>query len=63
CLAMVLMAFTWNIANFPQEALVQYPSNVIFYLTVALINVTYRLDKKLQEELLTAKKQNGITAK
>lgn len=51
CLAMVLMAFTWNIANFPQEALVQYPSNVIFYLTVALINITYRLDQEQQQKL------------
>ena len=51
CLAMVLMAFTWNIANFPQEALVQYPSNVIFYLTVALINVTYRIDQEQQKNI------------
>lgn len=52
CLAMVLMVFTWNIANFPQEALVQYPSNVLFYLTVALINVTYRLDQEQQKNLV-----------
>ncbi len=51
CLAMVIMIFTWNIANFPQEALVQYPSNVIFYLSVALINVTYRLDVAKQKIL------------
>jgi len=52
CLAMVLMIFTWNIANFPQEALVQYPSNVLFYLTVALINVTYKLDQEQQKNLV-----------
>jgi putative inorganic carbon (HCO3(-)) transporter len=51
CLAMVLMVFAWNIANFPQEALVQYPSNVIFYLTVALINVLYRVDQEQQKHL------------
>ncbi len=51
CLAMVIMVFTWNIANFPQEALVQYPSNVIFYLTIALINVTLRLDEEQQKSL------------
>ena len=49
---MVIMIFTWNIANFPQEALVQYPSNVIFYLSVALINVTYRLDQAQQKILI-----------
>ncbi len=52
CLAMVIMVFTWNIANFPQEALVQYPSNVIFYLSIALINVTYRLDQEKQKILI-----------
>jgi O-antigen ligase len=52
CLAMILMVFAWNIANFPQEALVQYPSNVIFYLTVALMNIAYRIDKEQQQNLL-----------
>lgn len=61
CLAMVLMVFTWNIANFPQEALVQYPSNVIFYLTVALINVTYRLDR--QQTSVIQNPSYGITQK
>ena len=54
CLGAVIMIFTWNVANFPQEALVQYPSNVIFYLTVALINITLRLDKEQQNKLIHA---------
>lgn len=45
-LGMVLMIFTWNIGNFPQQALVQYPSNVLFFLAVALIGVIYRLDQQ-----------------
>lgn len=53
-LGMVIMIFVWNIANFPQEALVQYPSNVIFYLTVALINITLRLDKEKEQQKLLA---------
>jgi putative inorganic carbon (HCO3(-)) transporter len=57
CLAMTLVVFTYNIANFPQEALVQYPSNVLFYLEVALINITYQLDQEL-----TKKKQLALTA-
>ena len=44
CLAMVLMAFAFNIGNYPQEALVQFPSNVYFYLIAALINILLRLD-------------------
>lgn len=49
CLAMVLIVFAFNIGNYPQEALVQFPSNVYFYLTIALINVIYRLDKEWQK--------------
>lgn len=44
CLAMVLIVFAFNIGNYPQEALVQFPSNVYFYLVVALINIVYKLD-------------------
>jgi putative inorganic carbon (HCO3(-)) transporter len=48
CLAMVLIIFAINIGNFPQEAIVQFPLNVFFYLFIALINVTYRLDQEKQ---------------
>jgi len=44
CLAMVLSIFVYNIGNYPQQALVQYPSNILFYLASALLNVTMRLD-------------------
>jgi putative inorganic carbon (HCO3(-)) transporter len=50
CLAMTLVIFAYNIANFPQEALVQYPSNVLFSLAAALITVTYRLDQQTPKE-------------
>jgi putative inorganic carbon (hco3(-)) transporter len=46
CLSMVLVVFAFNIGNFPQEALVQYPSNLLFYLVVAIIGVSYKLDQK-----------------
>ena len=52
CLAMILMIFAICIGNFPQEAIVQFPLNVYFYLFIALINVTYRLDKKKQADAL-----------
>lgn len=45
CLGMVLIVFAFNLGNYPQEALVQFPSNIYFYLAVALINITYRLDR------------------
>ena len=44
CLSMLLIVFALNIGNYPQEALVQFPTNVYFYLVTALIEVTYRLD-------------------
>jgi len=52
CLAMVLIIFALNIGNFPQEAIVQFPLNVYFNMFIAIINITYRLDKKKQAEKL-----------
>jgi hypothetical protein len=49
CLAILLILFAYNIANFPQEALVQFPSNVYFSLDMALLTVLLRLDKEKQE--------------
>jgi O-antigen ligase len=47
CLAMLLIVFVLNIANYPQEAFVQFPTNIYFYLVVALIGVTARIDKEI----------------
>jgi hypothetical protein len=41
---MLLIAFAINIGNYPQEALVQFPMNIYFYLVAALINITKQLD-------------------
>ncbi|ASU33859.1 O-antigen ligase family protein [Mucilaginibacter xinganensis] len=46
CMAMVLIIFTLDIGNYPQQAFVQYPTNILFYLAMAIINVTMRLDKQ-----------------
>jgi putative inorganic carbon (HCO3(-)) transporter len=46
CMGMVMVIFVFNIGNYPQEAIAQYPSNIIFFLCVALINVLKRLDDK-----------------
>lgn len=51
CLAMVLIVFAFNIGNYPQEALVQFPSNIYFYLVAALITITYQLDKQKNPQL------------
>jgi putative inorganic carbon (hco3(-)) transporter len=45
-LAVVLIVFIWNIGNFPQQAIVQYPSNVLFFLAVALMVAIYRIDQQ-----------------
>jgi putative inorganic carbon (HCO3(-)) transporter len=51
CLGATFVIFVFNIGNFPQEALVQYPSNVYFYLSAAFIVVTKRIDD-LQNQLI-----------
>ncbi|MES2266114.1 MAG: O-antigen ligase family protein [Bacteroidota bacterium] len=50
CLAMILIIFVFNIGNYPQQALVQYPSNILFYLACALLSVTLRIDQQEQKE-------------
>jgi len=45
CLAMVLIVFAISIGNFPQEAIVQFPLSVYFYMFIALMNITLRLDQ------------------
>lgn len=57
CFAMVLIVFAIAVANFPQEAIVQFPLNVFFYLFLALIHVTKVLDDKKYKE------ENGIVEK
>ncbi|MFT4031638.1 MAG: O-antigen ligase family protein [Siphonobacter sp.] len=52
CLAMTLGIFVLNIGNYPQEALVQFPSSVYIYLMAALVEVTYSLDQKKKLEVL-----------
>jgi len=48
CLAMILIIFALNIGNYPQEALVQFPTNVYFYMVIAIMTVTYKLDQQKQ---------------
>ena len=50
-LAMLLILFALNIGNFPQQAIVQYPSNILFYLAISIIVVSKRLDNQEQEQL------------
>jgi hypothetical protein len=52
CLAMVITVFIFNVGNYPQEAIIQFPSNVYFYMAIALIHVIYRIDKQ-QNAVLT----------
>ena len=49
CLAVVLIIFALDIGNYPQQAFVQYPNNILFYLGMAIINVTMRLDIQKRE--------------
>nr|WP_294893882.1 O-antigen ligase family protein [uncultured Pedobacter sp.] len=47
CLAMVLIVFALAIANYPQEAIVQYPLNIYFYMILAIITVSKLLDNQI----------------
>ena len=55
CLAAILVVFALNFGNYPQEAIVQYPSNVYFYLMVAMLIITRRLDNQQNEAANAAK--------
>lgn len=52
CLAMTLIVFALNVGSYPQEAVVQFPTNIYFYLYVALINITLKLDQEKQAQKL-----------
>lgn len=52
CLAMALILFVMNIGNYPQEALVQFPNSVYFYLVAALAGVTLQLDQQPKKEAI-----------
>jgi putative inorganic carbon (HCO3(-)) transporter len=44
CLAMTVVVFVLGIGSYPQEAIVQFPSNILFYLAAAIIQCTAKLD-------------------
>ncbi len=46
CLAAVLIVFAISVGNFPQEAIVQFPLSIYFFMLIALMNVTRRLDEQ-----------------
>jgi putative inorganic carbon (HCO3(-)) transporter len=53
CLAMVLIVFALNIANYPQEALINFPTPFFFHFAVAMFNALFILDKKQRNEQKT----------
>jgi O-antigen ligase len=50
CMAMILIIFALNVGNFPQQALIQYPTNILFYLAIAILVACKRLDTEEQEK-------------
>lgn len=51
CLAMLLIVFALSVGNYPQEAFVQFPTNIYLFLAIAIINVTMRLDDEKQKSI------------
>jgi O-antigen ligase len=54
CLAMVLVIFAFDCGNYLQQATVQYPSNILFFLAIAILNVSMRLDLEKRQPQLNA---------
>ncbi len=50
CLAMTVVVFVLGIGSYPQEAIVQFPSNILFYLAAAIIQCTAKLDYPIPED-------------
>ena len=59
CAAMLVIIFMFDVGNYPQQAIVQYPSNILYYLAMAILNVTMILDN----EEITAGKLKGNKSK
>jgi hypothetical protein len=54
CLCMIMVLFAFAIGSYPQQSIVQFPSNIMFYLCIALIIVLKRLDDEKQLSLISA---------
>lgn len=52
CLAGLMVVFALNFGNYPQEAIVQYPSNYLFYLMAAMLTITKRIDDQQNKQAL-----------
>ncbi|WP_183559203.1 O-antigen ligase family protein [Mucilaginibacter sp. SP1R1] len=63
CMAMILVIFALNVGNFPQQALVQYPTNILFYLAIAILVVCKRLDDEEQQKAAMMLQQDNISSK
>ena len=53
CLAMLLMVFALSVGNYPQEAFVQFPTNIYLFLAIAIINISMRLDDAKQKTIVS----------
>ncbi|RYE36662.1 MAG: O-antigen ligase domain-containing protein, partial [Sphingobacteriaceae bacterium] len=51
CLAATTIIFALNIGNFPQEAIVQFPTNILFYFAAAIISISLKLDQQLHKTI------------
>ncbi|WP_373514957.1 O-antigen ligase family protein [Persicitalea sp.] len=61
CLAMTIVVFVLGIGSYPQEAIVQFPSNILFYLAAAIIQVSLQLDATVAAPDLPEEERSGLT--
>lgn len=49
-LGMLIVLFSLTVANYPQEAIGQYPINLLFFVAIAILNVSVNFDKNIKEK-------------
>ncbi|MBW7893372.1 MAG: O-antigen ligase family protein, partial [Chitinophagaceae bacterium] len=49
-LGMLIVLFSLTVANYPQEAIGQYPINLLFFVAIAVLNVSVNFDKNIKDK-------------
>ena len=50
-LGMLVVLFSLTVANYPQEAIGQYPINILFFVCIAIINLSIKFDHQSAEQI------------
>ena len=56
---MLTVLYALTIANFPQEAIGQYPISLLFFVCIAIVNKCRQLDESCKTRIETKRIQGG----